>query len=114
MAPVSLTCVVGTECTFSTQEMELEVAKDLLDMHMKYTHGEGANGNTNGEKKKPEKFPSPMLEADSTSEAWEDFQATWIQYKEEYGLTGTGLIRQLHACCSTDLKTSLSRSTCGK
>ena len=40
--------------------------------------------------------------------------ATWAQYKEEYNLSGKGLIRQLHACCSTDLKTSLSRLTCGK
>ena len=36
------------------------------------------------------------------------------QYKEEYNLSGKGLIRQLHACCSTELKTSLSRITCGK
>ena len=114
MAPVSLTCVADTEFTFKTQELELEVARVMLNMHMKYTHTEGDTGNTTGERERPEKFPQPMLEADATSKALEDFQATWDWYKEEYSLSGCGLIHQLLACCSTDINTSLSRSTCGK
>ena len=114
MAPVSLPCVMGAEvCSFKTLELEYKHAIDLLKMHIKITH-EGGSGPPNVERNKPEKFPRPFLETDSTLEAWEDFEATWAQYKEEYNLSGKGLIRQLHACCSTDLKTSLSRLTCGK
>ena len=114
MAPVSLPCVMGTEvCSFKTMELEYEQANEQLGTHMKFAHNEGV-GLPHGEKNKPEKFPRPSIEADSTTEAWEDFEATWNQYKEEYNLSGKGLIRQLHACCSTDLKTSLSRLTCGK
>ena len=111
MAPVSLPCVMGTEvCSFKTKELEYEYANEQLGTHMKFAHG-GGSGTSHVERNKPEKFPRPSLEADSTSEAWEDFVATWAQYREEYNLSGKGLIRQLHACCSTDLKTSLSRLT---
>ena len=114
MAPISLPCVMGAEvCTFKTMELEFEHANKLLDTHMRFAH-EGGSGPSHVERNKPEKFPRPSLEADSTLEAWEDFVATWAQYREEYNLSGKGLIRQLHACCSTDLKTSLSRLTCGK
>ena len=92
MGPVTLTCVGGMECTFKTRELNLEIARDMLNMHMKYTHTEGDTGNTTGERKRPEKFPQPMLEADATSKALEDFQATWDWYKEEYSLSGCGLI----------------------
>ena len=100
-------------CSFKTMELEYEQANEQLGTHMKFAHNEGV-GQYSNEKNKPEKFPRPSLEADSTTEAWEDFEATWAQYKEEYNLSGKGLIRQLHACCSTELKTSLSRITCGK
>ena len=114
MAPVSLPCVMGAAvCSFKTMELEYEQANEQLGTHMKFAHNEGA-GQYSNEKNKPEKFPRPSLEADSTTEAWEDFEATWAQYKEEYNLSGKGLIRQLYACCSTELKTSLSRITCGK
>ena len=117
MAPVSLPCVLGAEvCSFKTIELEFEQSNTLLGLlaeHGKLAHS-GGSVPLHVERNKPEKFPRPSLEADSTSEAWEDFTATWAQYKEEYNLTGKGLIRQLHACCSTDLKTSLSRLTCGK
>ena len=39
---------------------------------------------------------------------------TWGQYKEEYALAGAGLIRQLIACCSDEMRQSLSRLTGGK
>ena len=39
---------------------------------------------------------------------------TWAQYKEEYKLAGAGLVRQLIASCSDELKQSLSRLTGGK
>ena len=114
MAPVSLPCVMGTDvCSFKTMELEYEHANEQLGRHLKFAHNEGL-GPPHSEKNKPEKFPWPSIEADSTTEAWEDFEATWNQYKEEYNLSGKGLIRQLNACCSTDLKTSLSRLTCGK
>ena len=88
MAPVSLPCVMGTEmCSFKTKELEYEYANEQLGMHMKFAHG-GGNGTPHVERNKPEKFPRPSLEADSTSEAWEDFVATWAQYREEYNLSG--------------------------
>lgn len=42
-------------------------------------YSRGKTGTTTGEREKPDEFPRPMLEADSTLEAWEDFQATWYQ-----------------------------------
>ena len=112
MAPVSLPCVMGTvACSLKTKKYEYP--NERLGTHMKFAHG-GGSGPSHGERNKPEKFPRPSLEVDSTSEAWEDFGATWTQHKEEYNLSGKELIRKLHACCSTDLKTSLSRLTCGK
>ena len=38
---------------------------------------------------------------------------TWRQYKDEYKLSGSSLIRQLFASCSEELCHSLSRSTGG-
>ena len=81
MAPVSLPCVMGTEvCSFKTMELEYEHANEQLGTHLKFAHNEGAGLPQNN---KPEKFPRPSIEADSTTEAWEDFEATWNQYKEE-------------------------------
>ena len=50
---------------------------------------------------------------DTTDEAWQDFYTAWLQYKDEYGLTGQAITRQLYACCSTELATSQSRRTGG-
>ena len=51
---------------------------------------------------------------DSSAEDWSEFEVEWEQYKEEYTLAGSALIRQLYACCSDELKQSLSRSTGGR
>ena len=79
-------------CKFKTTELEYEHANEQLVRHERLAHG-GGSGPSYVEGNKPEKFPRPSLEADSTSEAWEDFVATWAQYKEEYNLSGKGLIR---------------------
>ena len=63
---------------------------------------------------KPEKFPRPNVGLDEPIEKWEDFSSSWQQYKEEYCLSGKKLTRQLIACCSPDLATSLSRVSGGK
>ena len=42
MAPIRLTCLMGTECTFKTHELEMEVSRDMLYMHMRYAHSRGA------------------------------------------------------------------------
>ena len=76
MAPISLPCVIGKEvCSFKTLELEYEHANEQLDKHIRIAH-EGGSGPSHVERNKPEKFPCPSLEADSTSEAWEDFMAT--------------------------------------
>ena len=53
-----------------------------------------------------------IIGIDETSEKWDDFTASWKQYKLEYNLNGLRLTRQLYTCCSPDLATGLSRS-CG-
>ena len=35
---------------------------------------------------------------DSSAEDWSEFKVEWEQYKEEYTLAGSALIRQLYAC----------------
>ena len=108
-----LPCVLGaTACNYETPELQYEQAKEQLELHMKYRHP-AANVGTPGENKKPEKFPRPVLELDTTEENYAEFAATWKQYKEEFSLTDKVLIRQLVACCSTELRTSLSRLTGG-
>ena len=115
MAPVRLPCVAGGACNFMTVELEYAQAKELLDTHLRYAHpvAAGAGGGAGGNKK-PEKFPRPEIKLDSSAEDWAEFKVTWTQYKEEYELAGAALIRQLYACCSEELRQSLSRSTGGK
>ena len=109
MAPVKLPCPVG-DCNHETIQLEYAQAKEQLDIHVKYTHA-AVGGESS---KKPDKFPRPEIKLDSSSEDWYEFQVTWEQYKEEYGLQGQSLIRQLYACCSDEMKTSLSRITAGQ
>ena len=109
MAPVKLPCPVG-DCNHETIQLEYAQAKEQLDIHVKYTHA-AVGGESS---KKPEKFPRPKIKLDSSSEDWCEFQVTWEQYKEEYSLQGPALIRQLYACCSDDIKTSLSRIADGQ
>ena len=105
---------MGTEiCSFRTMELEYEHANEQLVTHMKFAHNEGP-GLPHSEKNKPEKFPRPQIDQDSTSEAWDEFHTAWLQYKDEYSLTGTTLDRQLYAYCSQSLTISLSRITDGK
>ena len=114
MAPIKLPCLVcGDGWNFETVQLEYEQAKAQQDGHMQYAHGNAA-GHSVGGAKKPEKFPRPEIKMDSSAEDWAEFEVTWKQYKEEYDLAGTALIRQLYACCSDELKQSLSRSTGGR
>ena len=82
----------------------------MLVLHMRYAH---PTGGANSDDRKPEKFPRPEIKLDSSAEDWSKFLETWKQYKEEYTLQGAGLIRQLFAACSDDLRHGLSRSTGG-
>ena len=79
-----------------------------------YTCNTHTSCNSVNNKFKPEKFPYPTLEFDSTADTWADFQVTRHQYKLEYNQEGPGLICQLYACCLAKLKTSLSKLTSGK
>ena len=108
MAPVQLECPVGGECQYKTQLLEYAQAKAVLDRHLQFAH-QAAGGSD----RKPERFPRPDLKLDSSFEEWSEFLVTWTQYKEEYQLEGSSLIRQLFACCSEELRHSLSRSTGG-
>ena len=110
MTNVKLPCQIGGDCEFQTVSLPYEQAKEQLDGHMRYAHGQAQAVSSN----KPEKFPRPEIQLDSTAEDWEEFSVTWSQYKAEYSLAGDGLIRQLIACCSEEMKQSLSRLTGGK
>ena len=109
MAPVQLQCP-ARDCDYKTQPLEYEHAEKLLDIHLKVDHS--ASGGDR--QSKPDKFPRPEIGLDKSAEDWSEFLVTWDQYKEEYGLQGPQLIRQLYACCSEEMKTSLSRITAGQ
>lgn len=79
-----------------------------LQLHFTMAHGAAGAGGP-----KPEKFPRPKIDLDETAERYDDFNASWKQYKAEYSLAGQASTRQLFACCSEELATSLSRVTGG-
>ena len=115
MAEVSLNCPAGDTCGYKTEMLPVNDAMMLLRMHERTAHGSGNNGAGDaGGHGKPEKFPRPSIGLDEAVERWEDFKSAWEQYKDEYSLTGQRLTRQLVACCSSELSTSLSRATGGK
>ena len=105
MAPTKLKCTFGDSCQYETQEQEFAQSKELLESHLKYAHPVQGGGNND---RKLEKFPRPEIKLESSAEEWSEFIVTWDQYKEEYQLGGPSLIRQLFACCSEELRHSLS------
>ena len=110
---VKLQCP-ARDCAYETVEQETRAhAKELLDIHVRIDHAAVAVAGGDSHKR-PEKFPTPEISLDKSTEDWSEFLVTWEQYKEEYGLTGSALIRQLYACCSDEMKTSLSRITGGQ
>ena len=82
----------------------------MLKSHLKFAHPIPGCSNNN---RKPEKFPRPDLKLDSSAEEWSEVLVTWQQYEEEYNLAEASLIRQLFACCSEDLRSSLLRTIGG-
>ena len=117
MAEVSLSCPAGNPCEYKTEQLPVNDAMALLQMHVRTAHSTGAGSEGDGGEgghRKPEKFPRPSIGLDEPVEKWEDFKSSWDQYKDEYSLSGQRLTRQLVACCSSELSTSLSRVTGGK
>ena len=110
MSEVEIPCPAGGGCTYVTPKLPAASAMEILAMHERTAHGSNASAIVNV---KPEKFPRPNVGLDEPIEKWEDFTSSWQQYKEEYGLSGKKLTRQLVACCSPDLATSLSRVSGG-
>ena len=108
MAPISIPCPAGGSCTYKTPGLEFGDAMSLLNMHERQVHRDNLVVRQQGGGKKPEKFPRPVIGLDETSEKWQDFHTAWVQYKDEYDLQGSGITRQLYACCSSELATSLS------
>ena len=103
----------GTQCNYVTEEVDIQAALTLLAMHKEIDHPGDGQATPHSSSRKPEKFPRPNITIDTTAEAWQDFYTSWLQYKDEYSLTGQAVTRQLYACCSTELATSLSRTTGG-
>ena len=102
MAPVQLECSVGGECQYKTQLLEYAQA-DIWNLLTKQLV----------EAIVIESLRRPDLKLDSSFKEWSEFLMTWNQYKDEYQLAGSSLIRQLFACCTEELRHSLSRSTGG-
>ena len=101
MAPIKLNCP-GVACGYTTEEVELDAAMELLKMHRDIAHANTAPA-TAQQGKKPEKFPRPSIDVVTTHEAWCDFYMAWLQYKDEYNLEGQAVTRQLYACCTKEL-----------
>ena len=114
MTRVKLPCP-SSNCDFETVELEETQAEKQVDLHVKIDHATAIATATGGDgHSRPEKFPRPEISIDKSTEDWNEFLVTWEQYKEEYRLEGPQLIRQLYACCSEEMKTSLSRITSGQ
>ena len=111
---MKLKCI-AEECNWESQDLNEGLAEKMFDRHLQLVHQVAPTqpqvGGTGV--KKPEKFPRAIIDQDSTLETWNEFLSSWDQYKSEYQLSGTGLTHQLYACCSTNLKTSFSRSSRG-
>ena len=91
---------------------EMQDDRWYMEEHVQLKHLTSDTARSSNEKK-PEKFPRPTIDLDSTAEAWQEFHTSWLQYKDEYALSGKACTRQLYACCSNDLATNLSRTTGG-
>ena len=111
MTYVEIPCTAGRGCEYVTPKLPAASAIELLAIHERTDHGQGASV---APSVKPEKFPRHIVGLDEPIEKWDDFSSLWQQYKEEYCLSGKKLTRQLLACCSPDLATSLSRISGGK
>ena len=80
----SLSC--PGQCGYVTEEVDIQSAMTMLAMHKEIVHPGAATPQNSS--RKPEKFPRPTITVDTTAEAWQDFYTSWLQYKDEYGLTG--------------------------
>ena len=105
----------GTQCNYVTEEVDIQAALALLTMHKEIDHPGNSPATPQSSSRKPEKFPRPNITIDTTAEAWQEFYTSWLQYKDEYGLTGQAITRQLYACRTMELTTttSLLRTTGG-
>ena len=110
---MELPCPSST-CNFKTVKLEYAQAQEQLELHARIDHSAAMAGGGGENSSKPEKFPRPEISIDKSMEDWNEFLVTWVEYKEEYKLQGSQLIRQLYACCSEEMKTSLSRITSGQ
>ena len=71
MAAVKLSCPAGAPCTYVTEEVDPQTALALLAMYERAAHPATGGGgeSTRAGVKKPEKFPRPQIDQDSTAEA---------------------------------------------
>ena len=62
-------------CGWESQELSEGLAKDTLVMHLQLAHQVGPTQPQAGGVgvKKPEKFPRPSIDQDSTLETWNEF-----------------------------------------
>ena len=75
---MKLKCV-AEGCEWESQELNEGLAKDTLVMHLQLVHQiEPAQPQVGGAGvKKPEKFPRPSIDQDSTLETWSEFLSSW-------------------------------------
>ena len=82
---MKLKCV-SEECAWESQDLTEGLAEKTLLMHLQLAHQVApAQPQAGGSGvKKPEKFPRPLIDQDSTLETWNEFESSWEQYKDEY------------------------------
>ena len=61
-------------CDYVTPPFEeMKDARSYMDVHVQLDHPTSANQMRSSNERKPEKFPRPTIDLDSTAEAWQYF-----------------------------------------
>ena len=106
MAPTTVSCEY-TECSWKSQEGDLNTVVKLLEMHFSAKHRSPVTSSSQTSKSsaaKPEKAKRPELAAEVSDEDWNYFLARWEAYKKATCLEGEDLVLQLMECCCEGLR----------
>ena len=88
MAPIKLPCP-KSGCGWTTVEVELPDAKDLLADHIRLEHEQTATvDRSGGGKCKPDRMVRPSAELEMSETTWRDFKGQWDCYKRSTKLAG--------------------------
>ena len=102
-------------CSYVTEEMPVEIAWGMLQIHRQDYHGQQGGGAEGGQPPRPaapsktsKKPDRPFLDMDMSEGEWGIFVDGWDRYKRMTALVETEGIRdELRECCSKQLNTRL-------